>query len=86
MKSRAERLEDILKGYANEDYAHTEYNDPEADLEKYKKKLIALFKECVPEEKSVKQCNCITWENCGCVVDDFNKCRTETLKNIEELR
>lgn len=64
MKSLAERLDEIL-----DDLYYNEYG-----IENSKKKLIALFMECVPEKDHPFADN--TWD----------ACRTETLKKMEELR
>lgn len=46
-------------------------------------KIIDIFKECVPNKKSKMfyDDKFENWKDAG-----FNDCRTETLKNIEELR
>lgn len=71
MKSKAERLRDIVKCSAK--------NVTEASLKKAEEAIIALFKECVPEN--------ITLVELESKYDQgWRHCRTETLKNIEELR
>lgn len=83
MKSRAERLRVLIQ-------------DDGGDGSYYVvNQIIALFKECVPDHKrsmNGKFCECFAFHKseCGCGADwsdfsEWNNCRTETLKNIEEL-
>jgi hypothetical protein len=75
MKTKAERLDEIL----DKAREFTDFEDDisyDYDAEELKKEIIALFKECVPEETPNKT----TYIQMG-----FNLCREETLKNIEEM-
>lgn len=71
MKTKAERLDDLL-----ESYAYTYQCSNEEDCRKVKEEILALLMECVPEETPNK----LTYIQMG-----FNLCRAETLKNMEEM-
>lgn len=73
MKSRAERLCDILLRFHKSEINNTSAVQDTVD------RIIALFKECVPEN--------ITLVELESKYDQgWRHCRTETLKNMEELR
>lgn len=40
--------------------------------------------DIVPEERKEEDCDCGGYESCGCAVDDYNACRSELLKRINE--
>lgn len=84
MNSRAERLDKIIN--AIQAYAcHAVLTKPSSWLQSTnklhpddaKEQIVALFKECVPEKPT---------DLCSDWYDGVEFCRTETLKNIEDLR
>lgn len=80
MKTKADTLDKILDDYAL-DECRKIY--PAPDKNKFRKRIIALFKEYVPEETRVN----IYWniEPSGAFKRGWNDCRENTLKNIEEM-
>lgn len=98
MKSRAEMLDKLILEYA---YPETycgkrkceKCKNTKAYFDEFKSKIISLFKECVPGygmKKFFDSSDPEKWgnqytEKLECKCDGWNSCRTETLKNIEEL-
>lgn len=76
MKSRAERMDEILNDLIEIAFLAEKPSEYKSALKNTKKELIEFFKECVP-------ISLLTRDQFS---DGFTKCHTETLKNIEELR
>ena len=89
MKTKADTLDKILDDYAL-DECRKIY--PAPDKNKFRERIIAIFKECVPEEKNFMSEVCMWRDDADMIkqirgeVEGHKKCREETLKNIEELR
>lgn len=81
MKSRAERLDEILNNLIESAFMTETPSEYKIILENTKREIIEFFKGCVPEFITQQD----YYDN-EYAVTGFNDCREETLKNIEELR
>lgn len=80
MKSSGERLDEILNNLIESAFMTETPSEYKIILENTKREIIEFFKECMPDE--------ITWETdpeAKLVAEGFNSCKSETLKNIEEM-
>lgn len=80
MKSRAERLDEILNDLIEIAFLAEKPSEYKSALKNTKKELIEFFKECVPGEDLDDDYEPGDYYRSG-----WNECREETLKNIKEM-
>ena len=102
--NKAQRLQEMIDNFADGQCCSGDYcscnhsRDHKTEIEKFKKQILSLFMECVPEERNpyktnggqpLKHGDTLEFgETYRVSYEDlaFNQCRAEMLKNIEELR